>query len=143
MVLGETHPNYRAGDSTLHSLDCFAKSPEPHILHVYPDTGAAQGKARELKLQDSVSVASFRQGKPDSYITAYYQGIYVLLMKKREIFEILMEIIPTDQKDIIHFNDGVVVNAKGRLWLAEIDKKAMAYGTNKLPSSYGEPKGRL
>ncbi|KGM92594.1 uncharacterized protein PADG_11039 [Paracoccidioides brasiliensis Pb18] len=100
-------PNCRAGDSTLHSLDCFAKSPEPHILHVYPDTGAAQGKARELKLQDSVSVASFHQ------------------------------------KDIIHFNDGVVVNAKGRLWLAEIDKKAMAYGTNKLPSSYGEPKGRL
>ncbi|EEH39289.2 hypothetical protein PAAG_01751 [Paracoccidioides lutzii Pb01] len=73
-----------------------------------PDTGAAQGKARELKLQDNVSVASFRQGKPDSYITAYYQGIHICLIdEETRNFEILKEIVPTDQKDNIHFNDGV------------------------------------
>lgn len=52
------------------------------------------------------------------------------------------EIIPTDKRDELRFNDGGI-DAKGRFWLAEIDRKAMAYGANKLPESYGKPKGRL
>lgn len=56
--------------------------------------------------------------------------------------EVVKEIIPTSDRDLFRFNDGGV-DAKGRFWLAEIDKKAFAYGANKLPAEYGEPKGRL
>lgn len=140
MVLGEA-PIYRASDSTLHWVDCLTEPAELHILHVDPDTGAAQGRARVLKLQDSVSVAFFRRGKPGSYIAAYYQGI-CFVDEETGKFEILKEIIRTDQRDEFRFNDGGI-DAKGRFWLAEVDKKAMAYGANKLPASYGEPKGRV
>ena len=56
--------------------------------------------------------------------------------------EVVKEIIPTDQRDALRFNDGGV-DCKGRFWLAEIDKKAMGYGPGKLPKEFGAPKGRL
>ena len=56
--------------------------------------------------------------------------------------EIVKEIIPKEKRDELRFNDGSV-DAKGRFWLAEIDKKAMIYGPNQVPASYGPPKGRL
>ncbi|KAK2785269.1 hypothetical protein FQN53_007845 [Emmonsiellopsis sp. PD_33] len=140
MVLGEA-PIYRASDSTLHWVDCLQDPAELHILEVDPDTGAAKGRARIVKLEDSVTVAFFRQGKPGSYIAAYYQGV-CFLDEATGKFEVVKEIIPTAQRDELRFNDGGV-DAKGRFWLAEIDKKAMAYGPNKLPASYGEPRGRL
>lgn len=56
--------------------------------------------------------------------------------------EIIKEIIPTSKRDELRFNDGGI-DAKGRFWLAEIDKVAMAYGPNQLPASYGRPKGKL
>ncbi|PGG97747.1 hypothetical protein AJ79_09099 [Helicocarpus griseus UAMH5409] len=140
MVLGEA-PIYRASDSTLHWVDCLTEPAELHILHVDEKTGAAQGKARILQLDDSVTVAFFRRDKPGSYIAAYYQGV-CFLDEETGKFEAVKEIIPTKERDERRFNDGGV-DAKGRFWLAEIDKKAMAYGANKLPASYGEPRGRL
>lgn len=56
--------------------------------------------------------------------------------------EIVKEIIPTEKRDELRFNDGGI-DAKGRFWLAEIDKVAMAYGPNQLPASYGRAKGKL
>jgi sugar lactone lactonase YvrE len=145
MVLGEA-PIYRASDSTLHWVDCLAEPPELHILHVDPDTGLPNrgvnnGRARVIPLADSVTVAFFRKGTPGSYIAAYYQGVCFLDEETGRI-DVVKEIIPTDQRDELRFNDGGV-DAKGRFWLAEIDKKAMAYGPNKLPASYGKPRGRL
>lgn len=145
MMLGEA-PIYRASDSTLHWVDCLAEPAELHILHVDPATGLADkainnGRARVLQLADSVTVAFFRKNKPGSYIAAYYQGVCFVDEKTGKL-DVVKEIIPTDQRDNLRFNDGGV-DAKGRFWLAEIDKKAMAYGANKLPESYGEPKGRL
>lgn len=140
MILGEA-PIYRAQDSTLHWVDCLAEPATLHILKVDPDTGDPIGKARVSKLPDSVTVAFFRKNKPGSYICAYYQGVAYLDEATGEL-EVLKEIIPTNQRDELRFNDGGV-DAKGRFWLAEIDKKAMAYGPNKLPASYGKPKGRL
>jgi sugar lactone lactonase YvrE len=145
MVLGEA-PIYRASDSTLHWVDCLAEPPELHILHVDPATGLPNhainnGRARVVPLADSVTVAFFRKGTPGSYIAAYYQGVCFLDEETGKI-DVVKEIIPTDQRDELRFNDGGV-DAKGRFWLAEIDKKAMAYGPNKLPASYGEPRGRL
>ena len=140
MNLGEA-PIYRASDSTLHWVDCLCEPAELHILEVDPDTGDAKGRARVLKLEDSVTVAFFRKDHPGSYICAYYQGV-ALLDEKTGMLEVLKEIIPTNQRDELRFNDGGI-DARGRFWLAEIDKKAMAMGPNKLPKSYGEPKGRL
>ena len=144
-VLGEA-PIYRASDSTLHWVDCLQEPAELHILHVDADTGLPDksvnnGRARVLQLADSVTVAFFRKNKPGSYIGAYYQGVCFIDEKTGKL-DVVKEIIPTDQRDNLRFNDGGV-DAKGRFWLAEIDKKAMAYGPNKLPESYGEPKGRL
>ncbi len=65
MVLGEA-PIYRASDSTLHWVDCLAEPPEMHILEVNPETGDAIGRARILKLADSVTVHFFRRNKPGS-----------------------------------------------------------------------------
>lgn len=145
MVLGEA-PIYRASDSTLHWVDCLTEPPELHILHVDPGTGLPNpnvngGKARVVPLADSVTVAFFRKNKPGSYIAAYYQGVCFVDEETGRI-DVVKEIIPTDKRDEFRFNDGGI-DAKGRFWLAEIDKKAMAYGANKLPESYGEPKGRL
>jgi sugar lactone lactonase YvrE len=140
MNLGEA-PIYRVSDSTLHWVDCLCEPAELHILKVDPETGDAQGRARVLKLEDSVTVGFFRKNHPGSYICAYYQGV-AFLDEATGKLAIVKEIIPTSQRDLLRFNDGGV-DAKGRFWLAEIDKKAMSYGPNKLPSTYGEPKGRL
>lgn len=140
MKLGEA-PIYRASDSTLHWVDCLGEPPELHILQLDPATGDAVGRARVLELEDSVTVAFFRKNTAKSYICAYYQGV-AFLDEETGKLEVVKEIIPTDQRDRLRFNDGGV-DAKGRFWLAEIDKVAMAYGPNKLPESYGEPKGRL
>ncbi|KAF9885649.1 hypothetical protein FE257_012740 [Aspergillus nanangensis] len=140
MVLGEG-PIYRASDSTLHWFDCLSTPPELYILSVNPDTGESMGPARVIALADSVTVAFFRQNHPGSYIAAYYQGVCFLDEQTGNI-EVVKEIIPTSQRDELRFNDGGV-DAKGRFWLAEIDKKAMAFGPNQLPPSYGRPKGRL
>ncbi|KAK5086724.1 hypothetical protein LTS08_007138 [Lithohypha guttulata] len=140
MVLGEA-PIYRASDSTLHWVDCLSEPAELHILKVNPDDGDAEGVPRILRLEDSVTVAFFRKGHPGSYICAYYQGV-AFLDENTGKLDVVKEIIPTADRDLLRFNDGGV-DARGRFWLAEIDKKAMAYGPNKLPSSYGKPKGRL
>lgn len=139
MVLGEA-PIYRASDSTLHWVDCLAEPPELHILHIDPETGDARGRARVLKLEDSVTVAFFRRNRP-GYICAYYQGV-AFMDEETGKLEVVKEIIPTADRDLFRFNDGGV-DAKGRFWLAEIDRKAFAYGANKLPAEYGQHKGRL
>jgi sugar lactone lactonase YvrE len=140
MILGEG-PIYRASDSTLHWVDCLANPPELHILKVDSSTGNAIGRARVLKLSDSVTVQFFRKDKPGSYICAYYQGV-AFLDEETGRLDVLKEIIPTEDRDKLRFNDGGV-DAKGRFWLAEIDIKAMSFGPNKLPGSYGKPIGRL
>lgn len=140
MVLGEA-PIYRASDSTLHWVDCLSEPPELFILKVDPETGDAIGETRVLPLEDSVTVAFFRKNKPGSYIAAYYQGVCFMDEETGKL-EVVKEIISTDQRDELRFNDGGI-DAKGRFWLAEIDKKAMAYGPNQLPASYGTPRGRL
>lgn len=140
MVLGEA-PIYRESDSTLHWVDCLASPPELHILKVNADTGDAVGRARVLKLADSVTVQFFRRDKPGSYICAYYQGV-AFLDEESGRLDVVKEIIATEDRDKLRFNDGAV-DARGRFWLAEIDIKAMAFGPNKLPESYGRPLGRL
>ncbi|KAJ5256566.1 Anterior fat body protein [Penicillium angulare] len=138
MVLGEA-PIFRASDSTLHWVDCLSEPSRLYILNI-DDEGEAVGEARVLDLEDSVTVVFFRKDKP-GYIAAYYQGV-CFIDEKTGKMDIVKEIIPTDQRDELRFNDGGI-DAKGRFWLAEIDKKAMAFGPNKLPSSYGTPRGRL
>ncbi|KAL2830680.1 hypothetical protein BJY01DRAFT_254560 [Aspergillus pseudoustus] len=140
MVLGEG-PIYRASDSTLHWVDCLSEPPELYILKVDPATGDAAGEARVLPLEDSVTVAFFRKDKPGSYIGAYYQGVCFVDEATGKL-QVVKEIIPTCQRDEMRFNDGGI-DAKGRFWLAEIDKRAMAFGPNQLPESYGTPRGRL
>ena len=140
MVLGEG-PIYRASDSTLHWVDCLSEPPKLFILRVDSQTGDAIGGARVLPLDDSVTVAFFRKNRPGSYIAAYYQGVCFLDEATGKL-EVVKEIIPTDQRDELRFNDGGI-DAKGRFWLAEIDKRAMAFGPNQLPTSYGTPRGRL
>jgi sugar lactone lactonase YvrE len=140
MILGEG-PIYRASDSTLHWVDCLANPPELHILKVDPVTGDAIGRARILHLSDSVTVQFFRKDKPGSYICAYYQGV-AFLDEETGRLDVVKEIIPTEDRAKLRFNDGAV-DARGRFWLAEIDLKAMSYGPNKLPESHGKPIGRL
>lgn len=141
MILGEA-PIYRACDSTLHWVDCLSEPCELYILQVDPETGdAIPDTLRILALKDSVTVQFFRKGKPGSYIAAYYQGVCFLDEETGQM-EIVKEIIPTEKRDELRFNDGGI-DAKGRFWLAEIDKVAMAYGPNQLPASYGRAKGKL
>jgi len=139
-VLGEA-PIYRASDSTLHWVECIEDPATLWILKVDPSTGDAVGEARRIELEDSVTVAFFRKDVPGSYICAYYQGV-AFMDEATGKLEVIKEIIPADQREELRYNDGGV-DAKGRFWLAEIDKRAMAYGPNKLPESYGMPKGRL
>ncbi|KAE8453268.1 hypothetical protein EG329_011335 [Mollisiaceae sp. DMI_Dod_QoI] len=140
MVLGEA-PIYRASDSTLHWVDALKEPPELHILHIDPNTEIPKGEARVLVLDDSVTVHYFRKGVSGGYICAYYQGV-AFMDEKTGKLEVLKEIIPKEERGERRFNDGGV-DAKGRFWLAEIDKKAMVYGAGNLPESYGEPRGRL
>lgn len=120
MVLGEA-PIFRESDSTLHWVDALKEPPELHILHIDPDTGAPKGEARVLVLEDSVTVHYFRKDVPGSYICAYYGGV-AFMEEKTGKLEILKEIIPKEERGERRFNDGGV-DAKGRFWLAEIDKK--------------------
>jgi sugar lactone lactonase YvrE len=138
MVLGEA-PIYRSSDSTLHWVDCL--SDELHILKVDPLTGDAKGRARVLELSDSVTVQFFRKYVPGSYICAYYQGV-AFMDEETGRLDIVKEIIPTKDRDKLRFNDGGV-DSRGRFWLVEIDKAAMALGPNSLPDSHGRPLGRL
>ena len=140
MTLGEG-PIYRSSDSTLHWFDCLSEPAELYILKMDPETGSPIGPARVITLDDSITVALFRKNKPGSYIAAYYQGVCILDEETGK-FEVVKEIIPTNQRGELRFNDGGV-DAKGRFWLAEIDKKAMVYGAGKLPESYGKPKARV
>lgn len=140
MTLGEG-PIYRSSDSTLHWVDCLSDIPELYIQKVDPETGSPVDEARILPLRDSVTVMLFRQNNKPGYIAAYYQGVCLLDEDTGDI-TVLKEIIPTDQRDELRFNDGGV-DAKGRFWLAEIDKKAAAYGVGKLPKDYGRPKGKI
>ncbi len=120
MVLGEA-PIYRASDSTLHWVDALKEPPELHILHIDPNTEIPKGEARVLVLDDSVTVHYFRKGVSGGYICAYYQGV-AFMDEKTGKLEVLKEIIPKEERGERRFNDGGV-DAKGRFWLAEIDKK--------------------
>jgi sugar lactone lactonase YvrE len=123
MVLGEA-PIYRASDSTLHWVDALKEPAELHILKVDPESGDAIGDARVLVLEDSVSVHFFRKDVKGSYICAYYSGV-AFMDEQTGKLEVLKEIIPTSQRSERRFNDGGV-DAKGRFWLAEIDKTVSA-----------------
>lgn len=138
MVLGEA-PIFRASDSTLHWVDPLSEPPRLYILQL-DNSGSPVGEARVLDLEDSVTVVCFRRDKP-GYIAAYYQGVCFIDEETGKI-EVVKEIIPTDQRDILRFNDGGV-DAKGRFWLGEIDKKAIALGAGASLDGYGTPKGRL
>jgi sugar lactone lactonase YvrE len=137
MVLGEA-PIFRESDSTLHWVDCLSELSRLYILKI-DDSGDADGEAPVLDLEDSVTVVFFRKNKP-GYIAAYYQRIFI--DEQTGKMEIVKEIIPTAERDELRFNDGGI-DAKGRFWLAEIDKKAMSFGPNQLPDSYGTSRGRL
>lgn len=141
MVLGEA-PLYRSSDRTLHYVDCLAEPAELHILRLDErgdPTGPLSEALRVIELEDSVTVACFREGKP-GYICAYFQG--VAFMDEDGNLEVLKEIIPTSDRAIRRFNDGGV-DCMGRFWLAEIDRAALAMGPGRLPTDYGEPLGRL
>lgn len=158
MVLGEA-PIFRASDSTLHLVDCIKEPCELHILKLDRKTGDVIDKPVVHKLPDSVTVQFFRKNRPGSCmdahrriktdqltwlcldICAYFQGVAFMDEATGEL-QIVKEIVPTDQRDQLRFNDGGIDNM-GRFWLAEIDRKAMSYGPGKLPSDYGRPKGRL
>ncbi|EMF14174.1 uncharacterized protein SEPMUDRAFT_62303 [Sphaerulina musiva SO2202] len=148
MVLGES-PIYRASDSTLHWVDCLITPPELHILHLDPTTHQPLGPSKRISLSDSVSVLFFRQSHPKSYICAYYQGI-AFLDEDTGKLEVVKEIIPAEERGLRRFNDGGV-DAKGRLWLAEIDVRAAAAvdavasdeGKERVLEDLGEPVGRL
>ncbi|KAL7421101.1 hypothetical protein Q5752_003985 [Cryptotrichosporon argae] len=138
MVLGEA-PLYRDEDKTLHYVDCLKEPAELHILQL-DAAGEAVGKPRVLELEESVTVACFREAKP-GYICAYFAGV-AFLDQDTGALEILKEIIPQEDRAIRRFNDGMV-DCAGRFWLAEIDRKALSLGMGKLPADYGEPLGRL
>lgn len=120
MTLGEA-PIYRSSDSTLHWVDCLKVHPELHILKIDPGSGDPIGAARVVVLEDSVSVAYFRRDVPGSYICAYYGGV-AFMDERTGKLEIVKEIIPQAERGSRRFNDGGV-DAKGRFWLAEIDKQ--------------------
>lgn len=92
-----------------------------------------------IQLEDSVTVAFFRQSVPGSYTVhtskvsrMLLPCIWLPLSAKWYSFmdeatgklEVVKEIIPTSDRDLLRFNDGGV-DARGRFWLAEIDKKAV------------------
>ncbi|KAK0103524.1 hypothetical protein ONS95_005545 [Cadophora gregata] len=140
MTLGEA-PLYRPSDSTLHWVDVLKTPSELHVLHISPQTGVPLGPSRILQLPDSVSVFYFRKGVKGSYICAYHGGI-AFMDEETGKLEVLKEIISEGERESRRFNDGGV-DAKGRFWAAEIDKKAVSFGLGGPPESYGKPKGRL
>ncbi|WVR07851.1 hypothetical protein IAU60_004894 [Kwoniella sp. DSM 27419] len=130
MVLGEA-PFYRAEDSTLHYVDCLKEPAELHVLKL-DSAGEAVGKPIIHQLEESVTVAFFRESKP-GYICAYFAG--VAFMDENGKLEVVKEIIPQEDRAIRRFNDGGV-DCRGRFWLAEIDRKALSMGMGRLPEGY-------
>lgn len=104
MVLGEA-PIFREKDSTLHWVDPLKEPAELHILQLDPDSLAPLGGAKTHVLEDSVTVVCFRESKERSYICAYYQGV-AFLDEETGKLEVLKEIIPTNEREILRFNDG-------------------------------------
>ncbi|TVY75916.1 Regucalcin [Lachnellula suecica] len=139
MVLGEA-PIFRASDSTLHWVAPLKEPAELHILTLDSSSLSPIGEAKTFVLEDSVTVVCFRKGVKGSYICAYYQGV-AFLDEETGKLQVVKEIIPTAERAELRFNDGAV-DAKGRFWLAEIDKKAAAMGPGNIPSDY-KPRGRL
>ncbi|KAB2581093.1 Regucalcin [Lasiodiplodia theobromae] len=134
MVLGEG-PIYRASDSTLHWFSCLPDPsttpptpPSLHVLRVDPETGLAgegeEAAARVVPLEESVTVAAFRAGKPGSYVCAYYAGI-AWMDEETGRLEVVKEIVPQSERGERRMNDGGV-DARGRFWVVEIDWAAMA-----------------
>lgn len=126
-ALGEA-PVYRPADRTLHFVDFEAEPPQFYVLQLDGE-GNALGPPHSTTLSDSVSVACFREGKP-GYICAYYQG--VAFMGEDGSLEILKEIIPAEQRDVLRMNDGAV-DVGGRFWMTEIDIAALGLGTGRVP----------
>jgi len=120
-------PHMKTNTNFLEWVDALKEPPELHILHIDPETGLPKGEARVLVLEDSVTVHYFRKDVPGSYICAYYQGV-AFLDEKTGKLEIVKEIIPKEERGDRRFNDGGV-DAKGRFWLAEIDKKVSTTST--------------
>ncbi len=118
MVLGEA-PVYRASDSTLHWVDVLNPAPALHILSLDPETGDAVGEARVVLLADSVSVFTFRD-PGEGYLCASYGSVAVMDEETGRL-EIRAEGIPHGMRGERRFNDGGV-DARGRFWVAEIDK---------------------
>ncbi|TVY86977.1 hypothetical protein LAWI1_G004723 [Lachnellula willkommii] len=133
MVLGEA-PLFRCSSAnntnTLHWVDPLKTPSELHILHLNPDSSLPAGDAKTLILEDSVSVMCFRKGRTGSYICAYYQGI-AFLDEETGKLDVVREIISESERggmrlnDVENQGDGYIgaVDAKGRFWVAEIDKK--------------------
>ncbi|KAK3940476.1 gluconolactonase [Diplogelasinospora grovesii] len=126
MVLGEA-PIYRPSDGTLHWVDPLVDPAELHILHVpSPDPSPntddplprSGGPARVLKLEESVTVVAFREGR-EGYICAYYAGI-AFMDEATGRLDILKEIVKSEERGQRRMNDGAV-DARGRFWVAEID----------------------
>ena len=138
MVLGEA-PLYRESDRTLHYVDCLHDPAELHVLQL-DEKGEAASQPKIIELDESVTVACFRQHKP-GYICAYFAGV-AFMDEETGKLEILKEIIPQEERGIRRFNDGMV-DCMGRFWLAEIDRKGLTYPAMKLPKDHGEPIGRL
>ena len=127
MALGEA-PVYRDSDRTLHFVDFEAEPPQLFVLQL-DERGDAVGMPKCIALSDSVSVACFRENKP-SYVCAYYQGVG--FMAEDGTLEKVHEIIPTSQRDVLRMNDGAI-DVAGRFWMTEIDIKALALGTGRIP----------
>ncbi|ODV88499.1 hypothetical protein CANCADRAFT_123780 [Tortispora caseinolytica NRRL Y-17796] len=158
MVLGEG-PIYRESDHTLHYVDCLHQPPQLHILSLTPEGDAVHPSTdlaiastenvnadkpglRVLNLEDSVTVMFFRKNVPKSYICLYYQGL-AFLDEETGKLDVIKEIIPTSERHIRRFNDGGV-DAKGRMWAAEIDVYALATGPKNIdPKEHPELLGRL
>jgi len=136
MALGEA-PIWK--DGVLHWVDCFA-TPRTGAIHrlsthhsndseeeIIPVTKSALSTS---KLENSVSVMYFRKGRGNDYICAYESGIGFIDVVNGVYgkLQVVKEIIPPSERELRRFNDGGV-DAKGRFWFGEIDKKAARYGS--------------
>lgn len=76
-------------------------------------------------------------------IGAAHQGVCFIDEETGKL-EYVKKIIPDDQRDVLRFNDGII-DAKGRFWLAEIDRKglATAHASTMILDTQDKGKGRL
>lgn len=133
MILGEA-PIWK--DNTLHWVDCFASPPVIHRLRtheagiggeeVVPITSSILSTTR---FENSITVMCFRKGRGNDYICAYDAGIGFVDVVEGNYGKLqgVKEIIPPSERYLRRFNDGGV-DAKGRFWFGEVDKKAASYG---------------